>query len=192
MSTGSIMRDPNVETSGATSGEESIIDQSSMFDGVLRTSRNLRVEGQAKGQLYCEGTLYVEEGAQVEAQHIVAANVVIAGTLTGDVTCHGRLQILPTGRVSGRIATVALAIQEGAIYEGELRMSNVDEELAPGEDTAAVEVTSTTPESAAPAAPAAPSSTTAVYGINMSRRGGREGDARGEPKPPPGEPEESR
>jgi len=107
--------------------EESTIDRSSAFDGVLRTARNLRVEGQAKGEVYCDGTLYIEEGGQVDAR-VVSANISVAGTMTGEVLCHGKLEILPSGRVSGRVATASLVIQEGAIYEGELRMSNLDEE----------------------------------------------------------------
>lgn len=110
-------------------GEESTIDRSSAFDGVLRTARNLRVEGQAKGEVYCDGTLYIEEGGQVDA-HVVSANITVAGGLTGEILCQGKLQILPSGRVSGRVATASLVIQEGAIYEGELRMSNLDEEPA--------------------------------------------------------------
>ena len=112
---------------GIGGGEESTIDRSSAFDGVLRTARNLRVEGQAKGEVYCDGTLYIEEGGQVDAR-VVSANISVAGGLTGEILCHGKLQILPTGRVSGRVATASLVIQEGAIYEGELRMSNLDEE----------------------------------------------------------------
>jgi cytoskeletal protein CcmA (bactofilin family) len=108
-------------------GEESTIDRSSAFDGVLRTARNLRVEGQAKGEVYCDGTLYIEEGGQVDAR-VVSANITVAGGLTGEILCQGKLQILPSGRVSGRVATASLVIQEGAIYEGELRMSNLDEE----------------------------------------------------------------
>ena len=114
-------------TGAAVSGEESTIDRSSTFDGVLRTARNLRVEGQARGEVYCDGTLYIEEGGQVDAR-VVSANITVAGSLTGEVTCHGKLQILPTGRVTARVATATLVIQEGAIYEGELRMSNLDEE----------------------------------------------------------------
>ena len=114
-------------TNGNGGGEESLIDRSSAFDGVLRTARNLRVEGQAKGEVYCDGTLYIEEGGQVDAR-VVSANITVAGSLTGEVTCHGKLQILPTGRVTARVATATLIIQEGAIYEGELRMSNLDEE----------------------------------------------------------------
>jgi|SRR5690349_17439769 cytoskeletal protein CcmA (bactofilin family) len=114
-------------TNGNGGGEESLIDRSSAFDGVLRTARNLRIEGQAKGEVYCDGTLLVEEGGQVDAR-VVSANITVAGLLNGEVTCHGKLHILPTGRVTGRVATAALVIQEGAIYEGELRMSNIDEE----------------------------------------------------------------
>ncbi len=90
-------------------------------------SRNLRVEGQAKGEVYCDGTLYIEEGGQVDAR-VVSANITVAGGLTGEILCQGKLQILPTGRVTGRVATASLIIQEGAVYEGELRMSNLDEE----------------------------------------------------------------
>lgn len=111
----------------ATSGEESTIDRSSTFDGVLRTGRNLRVEGQARGEVYCDGTLYIEEGGQVDAR-VVSANITVAGLLNGEVTCHGKLYLQPTGRVTARVATATLVIEEGAIYEGELRMSNLDEE----------------------------------------------------------------
>lgn len=115
------------ESNGNGGGEESTIDRSSAFDGVLRTARNLRVEGQAKGEVYCDGTLYIEEGGQVDAR-VVSANITVAGGLNGEILCQGKLQILPTGRVTGRVATASLIIQEGAIYEGELRMSNLDEE----------------------------------------------------------------
>lgn len=125
MSAGATMR--GGESFTGVEGEESVVDRGSAFDGVLRTARNLRVEGQTKGEVYCDGTLYVEEGAHVDAR-VVCANITVSGTLNGEITCHGKLQIMPTGRVSGRVATAALIIQEGAIYEGELRMSNLDED----------------------------------------------------------------
>ncbi|MDP9374706.1 MAG: polymer-forming cytoskeletal protein [Chloroflexota bacterium] len=180
MSTESMLGDAGGAFSAGPSGEESMIDRGSVFDGVLRTARNLRIEGQAKGELHCDGTLYIEEGAQVDAR-IVAANIAVAGVLNGQITCRGRLQILPTGRVSGRIATASLVIQEGAIYEGELRMSNLDEDPAgAAPDASTVGVTSgmvggsMEPMSAAPAAYRPP-----------SRRGGRNGGREGELQPDP-------
>ena len=51
--------------------------------------------------------------ALVNAQ-VRADNVVIGGTLTGEVTCRHLLEILPTGRLSGTIMTGSIVIQEGA------------------------------------------------------------------------------
>ena len=111
-----------------TSEEGSIIAPGTVSDGTLHSAGNLRIQGQAKGEIHCAGTLTIEEGAQVDAR-VVAGQITVAGTLTGDIMCHGRLQLLSSGRVAGRTATVTLAIQEGAIYEGELRMANGAEEL---------------------------------------------------------------
>jgi cytoskeletal protein CcmA (bactofilin family) len=181
-------------------GEESIIDRSSAFDGVLRTSRNLRVEGQAKGEIHCEGTLYVDEGAEVNAR-IVAANVSVAGNLSGEITCRGRLQILPTGRVSGKLATARLVIQEGAIYEGELRMSNVGEGPAGEESGSSAQVTSGTAAGGDQAAGAGIAAT--PYRMTAATMAGRRGGPsavgeegqRPEPGPdsePDGDPEDNR
>src|SRR5205085_10723824 len=42
----------------------------------------------------------VDENAEITAR-IVAANITVAGVLSGEITCRGKLQILPSGRVSG-------------------------------------------------------------------------------------------
>ncbi len=102
-------------------GQESVIDAASSFDGLFRVGNHLRIEGEAKGEIQCEGTLTVAEGATVAAR-ITAVNVVVAGTLNGEISCRERLQILPSGRVSGTVTTGSLVIQEGALYEGELHM----------------------------------------------------------------------
>ena len=72
----------------------------------------------------------VAEGASVSAK-VEAANVVVAGTLTGEIVCRERLQILPSGRVSGTVTTNSLAIQEGAFYEGELHMRTTPADTRP-------------------------------------------------------------
>jgi len=139
-------------------GAELVIDHRTAFDGVLRTAGDLRVAGQAAGDLSCEGTLAIEEGGQVHAR-IVAAQITVAGTLSGEITCLGKLHLLPTGRVSGRLTSAALAIQEGARYEGELRMLNDDEERGQGAQAAPVGMP-----------PSAPSSTNGAPAATVSSR----------------------
>jgi cytoskeletal protein CcmA (bactofilin family) len=103
----------------------SVVDRSSSFEGTFRSQKDLRVEGEVKGTITCDGTLFVAEGANVSAT-IDAEHVTVAGDVHGEVRCRGRLQILPSGRVRARVVTGSLVIQEGAIYEGELDMAGVE------------------------------------------------------------------
>jgi cytoskeletal protein CcmA (bactofilin family) len=103
----------------------SLVDRHSAFDGTFRSQRDLRVEGELKGNVTCEGTLVVSEGATIAAT-VEAEHITVAGELTGEIRCRGRLQILPSGRVRATVSTGSLVIQEGAIYEGQLEMAGID------------------------------------------------------------------
>ena len=103
----------------------SLVDRHSAFDGNFRSQRDLRVEGELKGNVTCEGTLFVSEGATIAAT-VEAEHVTVAGELTGEIRCRGRLQILPSGRVRATVSTGSLVIQEGAIYEGQLEMAGIE------------------------------------------------------------------
>jgi cytoskeletal protein CcmA (bactofilin family) len=103
----------------------SLIDRHSTFDGVFRSQRDLRVEGELKGDVTCEGTLFVSEGASIAAM-VEAEHITVAGELSGEIRCRGRLQILPSGRVRANVSTGSLVIQEGALYEGQLEMAGIE------------------------------------------------------------------
>jgi cytoskeletal protein CcmA (bactofilin family) len=113
------------DESAASFDTASLVDRHSAFDGNFRSQRDLRVEGELKGNVICEGTLFVSEGATIAAT-VEAEHVTVAGELTGDIRCRGRLQILPSGRVRASVSTGSLVIQEGAIYEGQLEMAGVE------------------------------------------------------------------
>src|ERR671933_1629085 len=72
----------------------SVIDRHSNFDGTFRSSRDLRIDGEVKGTIQCDGTLFVAQGANVSAK-VEAENITVAGDLNGDIRCLGRLQIMP-------------------------------------------------------------------------------------------------
>ncbi len=103
----------------------SVIDRHSAFDGNFRSQRDIRVEGDLKGNVSCDGTLFVADGASVAAS-VDAEHVTVAGDLNGDIRCRGRLHILPSGRVRAKVATGSLVIQEGAVYEGQLEMAGIE------------------------------------------------------------------
>lgn len=69
-----------------------------------------------------------------------ADNVVIAGTVDGDVIARERLEISATARVTGSISGHSIAVAEGAVIEGELKIAGggtatrFKEKRASGED----------------------------------------------------------
>jgi cytoskeletal protein CcmA (bactofilin family) len=129
----------------------SVIDGNSIFDGTFQTTRDLRVEGEVKGTIDCKGTLFVANGATVGAK-VEADNVTVAGDLNGEVRCRGRLQIMPTGKVRGKIVTQTLVINEGAFYEGQLEMAPAESRPQPQPQQQAASRPVQTPEQKPPVA----------------------------------------
>lgn len=110
-----------VPVAAASEPSESRIDKDSRFNGLYETRQNLRIEGLAEGEIQCEGTVTVAEGARVKAK-VTASTITIAGELDGEVLCHGVFQIMPSGQVSASVSARRLIVQEGGLYNGEFRM----------------------------------------------------------------------
>jgi len=103
-------------------GNESVIDPHARFNGKYVSDRDLRIEGEANGEIECSGTLIISPQAKVRSA-ITAANVIINGDYEGDVNCGGRFEIGSTGRVKGKVKAQVLVVREGAHFEGGVIMS---------------------------------------------------------------------
>jgi cytoskeletal protein CcmA (bactofilin family) len=87
--------------------------------GEFRFEGTLQVDGYAKGRIYSlTGTLILGEAAELQS-NIVVATAIINGCLFGDIHATERVELLSHARVIGNIESPALAIQPGAIFEGE-------------------------------------------------------------------------
>jgi cytoskeletal protein CcmA (bactofilin family) len=102
-------------------GNESVIDPHARFNGKYVSDRDLRIEGEAQGEIECQGTLIISPQARVRSA-IKAHNVIINGDYEGDVDCGGRFEIGATGRVKGAVTTGVLVVKEGAHWEGSVVM----------------------------------------------------------------------
>ena len=111
---------------------EGILDSHARFNGKFVSDRDLRIDGEAQGEIECQGTLVLSPQARVRAS-IKAHNVVINGDYEGNVESGGRFEIGSTGRVKGEIKTQVLVIKEGAFFEGSVAMTR----KAPTEGAAA-------------------------------------------------------
>ena len=113
--------EPEASGRWSTDTTESVIDRESTVEGKVHSKKNLRVEGRVEGEVKCEGTLVVADGAYVQAR-VEAENVTVSGTIEGEVICRGHLHVLAAGRIDGSATTMKIAIDSGATYEGELHM----------------------------------------------------------------------
>jgi cytoskeletal protein CcmA (bactofilin family) len=104
-------------------GNESVIDPHARFNGKYVSDRDLRIEGEAQGEIECQGTLIISPQARVRSA-ITAHNVIINGDYEGDVDCGGRFEIGSTGRVKGAVKTQVLVVKEGAHWEGSVIMTH--------------------------------------------------------------------
>ena len=162
---------PSPEIRRDDRGNESVIDPHARFNGKYVSDRDLRIEGEAQGEIECQGTLIISPQARVRSA-IKAHNVVINGDYEGDVDCGGRFEIGSTGRVKGQVKTQVLVVKEGAHWEGSVVMSREGRPAAqPGQP-------GQRPQGAAAAAPATPGSSNGP--ANVFSKQDREGQPQGE------------
>jgi cytoskeletal protein CcmA (bactofilin family) len=91
--------------------------------GTLRSGAPIRIDGNFEGQIETEQELTISADAKVEAT-VHAESITVAGQLNGQINCQGRLEILPTGRVSGQIDAGRFVVHEGAYLGGQVRMTS--------------------------------------------------------------------
>jgi cytoskeletal protein CcmA (bactofilin family) len=101
---------------------ESLIGEHTTFEGTLKTEGSVRLLGTIQGEIESKSTIIVEDKARVTAR-LTAQQVTIAGQVDGQIYCDGRVEIRPTGRVTGEINAGALIVQEGAYFEGSSKMA---------------------------------------------------------------------
>ena len=100
---------------------DSTIGEHTFFDGTYRSESSLRIRGTAQGEIECAKAVFIEDQAKVSAK-VTAASITVAGEVNGELHCTGRVEIRPTGRVTGTINAGVLVMQEGAFFDGNLRM----------------------------------------------------------------------
>jgi cytoskeletal protein CcmA (bactofilin family) len=95
-----------------------VLTKDTEFSGSIAFTGELELNGKLEGDLLSEdGRLLVGESGIVQAQ-IRAREVVIAGTVCGNIVATERVQLQRTARLYGNVSAPALVVEEGAIFVG--------------------------------------------------------------------------
>lgn len=100
---------------------DTIIGEKTMIQGTLIAEETLRIDGTVKGEVISKGLVIIGEHGTVEGD-ISAEEILIAGTLNGNLHIQEKTEITRTGSILGDIATKSLVIDEGAAFKGSCSM----------------------------------------------------------------------
>ena len=98
-----------------------IIGDNSKIEGLLLTSDSTRVDCLLQGKILSESSVIIGEHGVIRGD-IKAVDILIAGTVYGNIRADSKIEITGTGRVLGDMFTKTLVIDEGASFKGNCTM----------------------------------------------------------------------
>ena len=104
---------------------EVIISKNTAINGNININGCTRIDGTIDGTLAVESDLFIGETGNIKAA-VYALNATIDGTVTGNISCKGRLELKSSAKVIGDIKCNTLVIAEGAVFVG--NSSRIEEE----------------------------------------------------------------
>ncbi len=94
-----------------------IVGAGSAFQGNLRITGAMMIDGDIDGDIEISGNLIVGEKARIHG-NITAKSAVISGIILGDILAPESIKLMPTSTVIGDIATHKLLLSDGVIFHG--------------------------------------------------------------------------
>lgn len=90
--------------------------------GELLGDEDVVIEGTVEGQIRISRDLRVGQGGTVRAK-VDAHSIVVSGEVVGDCVAATRVELQPTGRLTGNIRAPKIIIADGAMFKGNSDMS---------------------------------------------------------------------
>ena len=104
-----------------------VIGKSVQIRGEVKGNEDLVVEGLVEGTVTMnEHRLTIGANARVTA-NVTARDVVVQGSLQGDIHAQGRVELRAGSRVNGDIRAARLSVEDNAIFSGKVELDGSTE-----------------------------------------------------------------
>ncbi len=111
----------------ASAGEiHALLGRTTVFEGKLTFEGKVRIDGNFKGEVFSDGTLILGEDAVVEAEIEVGTLIVRGGTLRGNIRALHAVEAYTPANIRGNISAPEVFIDKGVVFEGQVRMTDLD------------------------------------------------------------------
>jgi cytoskeletal protein CcmA (bactofilin family) len=122
---------PKLTNPTAAASPHTLMGRTVVVQGQLSSGEDLLIEGQFEGTINLDDhCLTVGTEGHVKAE-IRARQVVILGSVTGNLAAREKIEIRRTGHVVGDLVAATVAIEEGAYFKGSIDIARDDESGAP-------------------------------------------------------------
>jgi cytoskeletal protein CcmA (bactofilin family) len=101
----------------AATPNQTVLSKGAVFDGKIRSSDSVRIDGELTGEVQSDAAIEVGESGVVKG-NLSAKHVITAGRVSGSITAAEKVELKGTSRLDGDLVTVRLVIEDGAQFEG--------------------------------------------------------------------------
>jgi cytoskeletal protein CcmA (bactofilin family) len=112
----------------ASSGPGTLISEGCKIQGVLSGIGHFMINGEVDGECDIEGSVTLAKNGYWKGI-LKADDVIIAGTVEGDIVASGRVEVSDTARITGTVSGEAMAVAEGAVVEGVMKTTGQSDPL---------------------------------------------------------------
>jgi cytoskeletal protein CcmA (bactofilin family) len=112
---------PPPSQAALTPGRSTYLDASSEMSGKLSFAEPARIDGRVDGEIDAQDGLTIGKGAVVTAT-IKGVSILVAGTVSGDISASQRIELHASAKVSGNLTAPKLIVHEGAVFDGDCAM----------------------------------------------------------------------
>lgn len=127
----------STQSSGPADPGRAVLGGGMALRGEISGEGDFHIYGRFEGEIDVSGQVVVAEAAQVDA-NINASAIVIAGRVRGNLSASTRLDILPTGVLTGTLKAGSFSAAEGSSVKGEIWLERAEparmSEASPGSD----------------------------------------------------------
>ncbi|HEX4888320.1 MAG TPA: polymer-forming cytoskeletal protein [Luteibaculaceae bacterium] len=102
--------------------------EGTVIEGEIRSESSIRIDGKVLGATSTKGKLVVGSTGSIDGE-VTCTQADIEGKIIGRITCTELLTLRAGARIEGDIATGKLAVEPGAVFNGQCSMGAVIKEM---------------------------------------------------------------
>jgi cytoskeletal protein CcmA (bactofilin family) len=93
--------------------------------GDIKSNGDIRIDGSLTGNLNTKGKVVIGPTGKVKGE-VICKNSEVAGIIEGKIIVGQLLNLKASSRITGDIVTVKLSIEPGALFSGNCKMSETE------------------------------------------------------------------